>query len=215
MLLTLAVKLILCLFAADDLKLSRSTGLFDRLWKEYFRARGQTYQPPNLTPFTGKRDSPCGKIQAGNAYYCEKNNTVYYDSDFLSALRLRVASDTGTSGDAAPVVAIAHELGHAVYAQLNRQTRPVRGMQQLQGYGEEKMADCLAGFLTSAAAEKGLLETNVLMETESTMALIWEMNRRKGHPNWRVRFNSFLHGYRNGLEACSDATFENLRYPGK
>ncbi|MBL8220667.1 MAG: hypothetical protein JNL62_15660 [Bryobacterales bacterium] len=95
---------------------------------------------------------------------------------------------------------------------MNRHTRPSGVIQQLQGYGEEKMADCLAGFLTRAAGEKGLLSKGLLAETESTMAIIGKLNERKGHPNWRVRYNSFLSGYRNGVNACSDNTIENLRY---
>lgn len=212
MLLSLAMTLLVCLQAADSTPLHDATRLFDRMWQEYFSARGENYHSPKLVPFTSKRESPCGKINPGNAYYCEKDNTVYYDSDFLAALRLRVASETGTSGHAAPIIAIAHELGHAVYAQMNRHTRPSGVIQQLQGYGEEKMADCLAGFLTRAAGEKGLLSKGLLAETESTMAIIGKLNERKGHPNWRVRYNSFLSGYRNGVNACSDNTIENLRY---
>lgn len=210
--LSLAMVLMVCLQGAVDPKLAQAARLFDRMWKEYFAARGESYSPPRISPFSGKGSSPCGKMNPGNAYYCEKDNTVYYDEEFLAALRLRVAADTGTSGDAAPIIAIAHELGHAVFSQMNRHSQPRGVIQQLHGYGEEKVADCLAGVLTRAASEQRLLTTGTLEEAESTMAIIGKLNSQKGHPSWRVRYNSFLSGYRNGVDACSANTIENLRY---
>jgi predicted metalloprotease len=211
--LSLALIVVLCLQGAVDAKLEQAARLFDRIWKEYFTDRGEVYHAPRLTAFTGKQASACGKVNPGNAYYCEKDNTIYYDADFLAALRLRVASETGTTGDAAPVIAIAHELGHAVFAQRNRQGRPRGAMQQLQGYGEEKVADCLAGALTRAAAEQRVLASGTLAEAEATMAIIGNLNARKGHPAWRIRYDSFLAGYRNGVNACEPTPLENLRYP--
>ncbi len=210
--LSLALMVALCLQGAVDPKVEQAARLFERIWKEYFKSRGEVYQAPILTAFTGKQGSACGKVNPGNAYYCDKDNTVYYDADFLAALRLRVASETGTSGEAAPVIAIAHELGHAVFAQMNRQARPRGAMQQLQGYGEEKVADCLAGALTRAAAEQRVLAAGTLAEAEATIAIIGNLNARKGHPAWRVRYDSFLSGYRNGVNACEPNPLENLRY---
>jgi predicted metalloprotease len=213
--LCVAWALLVCLHGAADPKLTQATRLFDRIWKEYFSARGETYSPPQIVPCTRKMVSPCGKMNPGNAYYCEKTNTIYFDEEFLAALRLRVASETGTSGDAGPIIAIAHELGHAVVSQMNRHT-PRRGsMQRLHGYGEEKVADCLAGVLTRAATEQKLLTAGTLAEAESTMAVIGQLNSQKEHPSWKVRYSSFLSGYRNGVDACSANTFENLRYPSR
>ena len=202
--------LVFSLQAANIPRLNQVTRLFDRMWTEYFAARGESYRPPALVAFTGKRESPCGKINPGNAYYCEKDNTVYFDEDFLAALRLRVAAETGTTGDSAPVIAIAHELGHAVFAQMNHNAPPHSPIQQLHGYGEEKVADCLSGALTRAAAEQRILSPSVLPEAEATMAIIGKLQPRNGHPTWRVRHDSFLSGYRNGVQACSAISIEKL-----
>lgn len=212
MLLALALSLSFHIMAAGDSTLTQSTRLFDRIWKEFFAARGETYQPPRLVAFAGKGESSCGKMSPGNAYYCEKDNSVYYDEEFLAALRLRVASETGSTGEAAPIIAIAHELGHAVYAQMNRQTRPRGTFHQLQGYGEEKIADCLAGALTRAASEQGILTQATLAEAEVTMAIIGQLKPQKGHPTWRVRHDTFLNGFRGGVNACSATTFEKLKH---
>ncbi|MFN7934441.1 MAG: neutral zinc metallopeptidase [Bryobacteraceae bacterium] len=212
--LSLALVLLVCLQGEADPKLAQAARLFDRIWKEYFAARGEKYVPPHIVPFSGKMVSrTCGKVNPGNAYYCAKDNIIYYDEEFLAALRLRVASETGTSGDAAPLIAIAHELGHAVYSQMNRDRQPRGGIQQLNGYGEEKVADCLAGVLIRAASEQRFLTAGTLEEAESTMAIIGKLNAQKGHPSWRVRYSSFLSGYRTGVDACAANTIENLRYP--
>lgn len=212
MVLILALAFSLCLMGQSGGKLAEATRVYDRMWTEYFAARGEVYRPPLLKPFTGKGDSPCGKTAPGNAYYCQKDNSIYYDSDFLAALRLRVASETKTSGDTAPLIAIAHETGHAVVAQMNRQATPRPGFQQLHGYSEEKVADCLAGAMTRAASQ-GPASKDVMREAMLTIGIIGQIKPAKGHPDWRIRSSSFLSGFRNGINACSATTFQNLKYP--
>lgn len=162
------------------------------------------------------------RLPSGNAYYCRKDHSIYYDTNFLESLRRRIANVTGTRADAVPVVVLAHEFGHAVYAEISGDGGGSRPYQRLTGYGQEKMADCFAGAVTRSAYEAGLLDSVNLEEAEQTMIAVGEPRtftwryfgrHKSGYPDWRIRRDSFLSGFRNGAQSCDAASIENLNLP--
>lgn len=201
-------------------KLQQSTRLFARVWDGYFAAYGIDFAVPAIISFSGTKRSACGNLPAGNAYYCERDNTIYYDDAFLGKLGKWIGRSTGTRGEAAAVVAIAHELGHAVFAQRSPERDQLRmPYQQLNGYGQEKVADCLAGVVTRAAFEKGILDKDDLLEAEETIKVVGESNfdlkhpERPGetYPNWKIRRESYLQGFESGVNGCRASVIEKLQ----
>jgi predicted metalloprotease len=198
------------LAAQTDSKVELGSRFLLRAWKEFFAANELTFEAPKVVAFTKESKSACGKLIAGNAYYCERDHTVYYDSEFLEALRQRAASASGSTGDAAPLVAIAHEMGHAVYAKANSLPEKRPPFQRLNGYGEEKVADCMAGIFTRAAVGAGILAESARKDGADTIAFIgsqglgvpFSFRKDDAHPNWRIRRGRFLAGYDNGLRSC-------------
>lgn len=205
-------------WAQPDAKLEQGSRFLLRAWKEFFAANDLTFPEPKLTAFTKESKSACGKLIAGNAYYCERDHTVYYDSEFLEALRLRMAKSNGSTGDAAPLVAIAHELGHAVFAKANSLPEQRPPFQRLNGYGEEKIADCMAGVFTRAAVDAGVLKESARKEGAETIAFIGMQTeltapfsrKQEAYPNWRIRRGRFLAGFDHGLRSCSASFIEPL-----
>ncbi len=218
----------LCLaamLAAADLdprasrKLEQAGPVLAAAWTQYFRNLVPPPEPPRIIPITRAASSACGKLPSGNAYYCRKDHSIYYDTNFLESLRRRIAGITGTTADAAPVVVLAHEFGHAIYARIFRGADGGQPYQRLTGYGQEKMADCFAGAVTRSAYDSGLLDTVNLEEAEQTMIAVGEpptfteryfSRRKNAYPNWRIRRDSFLSGFRNGAQSCDAASIENL-----
>ncbi|MCC6365359.1 MAG: neutral zinc metallopeptidase [Bryobacterales bacterium] len=200
-------------------KLEDAGPILAAAWTQYFRNLVPPPQPPRVIPITRAASSACGKLPSGNAYYCRKDHSIYYDTNFLESLRRRIADTTGTDADATPIVVLAHEFGHAIYAQISGGADASRPYQRLTGYGQEKMADCFAGAVTRSAYEAGLLDTVNLQEAEQTIIAAGEpqtfaeryFNRHKNaYPNWRIRRDSFLSGFRNGAESCDATSIENL-----
>jgi len=204
-------------WAQSDTKLEQSSRFLLRAWREFFAANDLNVPEPKLTPFTRESKSACGKLIAGNAYYCERDHTVYYDAEFLEALRIRMAQSSGSAGDAAQLVALAHELGHAIYAKTNSLPQQRPPFQRLNGYGEEKIADCMAGVFTRAAVDAGVLSDSARKEGADTIAFIGTqtalsspLRKQDAYPNWRIRRTRFLAGFDQGLRSCTATFIEPL-----
>jgi predicted metalloprotease len=205
-------------------KLEEAGPVLASAWTQYFRNLVPPPQPPRIIPITRAASSACGTLPSGNAYYCPKDHSIYYDTNFLESLRRRIAAATGTKADAVPIVVLAHEFGHAIYSQISGDADGPRPYQRLTGYGQEKMADCFAGAVTRSAYDAGLLDEVNLHEAEQTMIAVGEsqtfaeryFNRhRAGYPNWRIRRDSFLAGFRNGAQSCDAMSIENLNLRGR
>ncbi|MCC6340741.1 MAG: neutral zinc metallopeptidase [Bryobacterales bacterium] len=203
-------------------KLEEAGPLLAAAWTQYFRNLVPPPEPPRVIPITRAAPSACGRLPSGNAYYCRKDHSIYYDTNFLESLRRRIANVTGTRADAVPVVVLAHEFGHAVYAEISGDGGGSRPYQRLTGYGQEKMADCFAGAVTRSAYEAGLLDSVNLEEAGQTMIAVGEPRtftwryfgrHKSGYPDWRIRRDSFLSGFRNGAQSCDAASIENLNLP--
>lgn len=157
-------------------------------------------------------DTPCGKAERGNAFFCGLNRGLYFDIDFLSAEFDR--------GDFAPVVIIAHEWGHLIQHGLNWQDR--------LGIRQELQADCFAGAYAQHVDQAGLLEQD---DSEEALTGLFRSGRtdvpwlaRESHGSGGNRADAFSWGFHNGAVACTESVFmrkaggvvpifESARYP--
>ena len=119
------------------------------VWKEQFRAAGQTYAEPNLVLFSGAVQSACGFAEAAmGPFYCPGDGKVYIDLSFYRELKRNM----NAPGDFAQAYVIAHEVGHHVQnlLGLSRQMEAMRRQVSKTEYNRlsvkmELQADCFAG----------------------------------------------------------------------
>src|SRR5436190_7093883 len=61
-------------------------GDVNNFWTQTFAASGKSYAPPSgIIPYTTPIRTGCGRSVPNNAFYCEPDNTIYYDSNFLQS----------------------------------------------------------------------------------------------------------------------------------
>ncbi len=195
---------------------------FDAVWHEFFRNAGGVYRTPKVSPYVGSVNSACGKLGRRNAYFCEGDNTIYYDQEFLAGAMKFVGSALHTDGDYAAIVILAHEWGHAAdywYRQKNnsRHWTPLAA---------EQTADCLAGAVTLSAEKAGRLDRGDLLEAERSIQTAGDIDYSKflpeipgkretvhdilhdgvvkamGHGDPEQRLKAFRGGYRGGTASC-------------
>ena len=119
------------------------------VWKEQFRAAGQSYREPNLVLFSGAVQSACGFAEAAmGPFYCPGDGKVYIDLSFYRELKRNM----NAPGDFAQAYVIAHEVGHHVQnlLGLSRQMEAMRRQVSKTEYNRlsvkmELQADCFAG----------------------------------------------------------------------
>lgn len=148
---------------ASNAKVRSAFGALVPMWRAHFDAVGARFAAPRLARFRGPGvRTTCGVIGAGNAAYCARDNTIYFDEIFVAAQAKRAGLQLGTDGDMAGVGVIAHEMGHAVAIQLGHMSRFT--------YQNEAAADCLAGAFARQAQEDGSLEDGDIDEAFFGMA---------------------------------------------
>ena len=181
-------------------KVEMASKFFQATWRDVFAQAGKSYPAPRMVAFQTQVQSGCGVLKSGNAMYCRIDNTVYYDVVFLTAEMKATAAARGTDGDYAPIVILAHEMGHGVAHILDARFALT--------YSKERLADCLAGVVTWYAKRAGNLETGDLEEG------LYELARGGDEPNVsllhprahgpaKARQEAFLLGYNSGIGACN------------
>lgn len=179
-------------------KINAAQRIFQRSWAEIFNS--SDYVSPGLVAYVNPIRTPCGAMYLGNAGYCAISNTIYYDPVFLTHLMKTAGEELGTDGDYAPVVALAHEWGHAVALQLGLEHRlPVLN---------EATADCLAGAVTRQLDDDGYLDPGDLDEARFTFSILGDepgtrLSDSRAHGDARTRVMQFTRGYNEGLSACT------------
>jgi predicted metalloprotease len=144
--------------------------------------------------------SPCrdaagrrGRYTDNSFEYCSANQTVYIGQDTLWAF-YRI-------GDAAPVLAIAHEWAHHVQSEAG--TRFPRTAAESVRF--ENQADCMAGAWAKYAREKGWLEYPD--DVQDINSLVRAIGSREGpgrdHGTAAERSAAFEQGFSTGLSACN------------
>lgn len=153
---------------------------------------------------------PCvqrpGDIE-GNAYYCPSADAIAYDrAALLPVLAERF-------GDAAVVVVLAHEMGHAVHHRLGIDLRVQR--EQPQAYPPvltEAMADCYAGafirWVDAGRAQHLRIDRGELDRALSALVTFRDpvglaASDMTAHGNAFDRVTSFQDGYERGPGQCA------------
>ena len=166
-------------------------------WKQIFRERGGTYQPPVLVLFTQATQSACGIGQSAmGPFYCPSDRKVYLDLSFFHDLATRF----GAPGDFAAAYVVAHEVGHHVQA-LTGVSERVQGARAGAGEREgnalsvrmELQADCYAGVWGHYGARTDLLEPGDAEEGLRAAAAIGD-DRLQRQSQGHVVPESFTHG---------------------
>ncbi len=196
---------------ASNAKIASAYGHLARTWNASFDAIGAQFALPSLVRYRTGARSACGVMRQGNAGYCIRDNTIYYDELFVAAQAGNAARQLGTDGDMAAVGIIAHEVGHAVAMQLGHLSRFT--------YDNEQVADCLAGSFARQADADGMLEPGDIEEAFFGMATagdptprltgddrvdrsILTRASRMGHGTEQQRTDNFRAGLRAGAGAC-------------
>lgn len=179
-------------------KMNAAQQIFERSWAQIFN--DADYVSPRLVAYVNPVRTPCGAMYPGNAGYCAVTNTIYYDAVFLTRLMKTASGELGTDGDYAPVVALAHEWGHAVALQMGIQHRlPVLN---------EATADCLAGAVTRQLDEDGYLDPGDVEEARFTFSILGDhpsvrFSDSRAHGDAQTRVTQFMRGFNEGLGACT------------
>ena len=148
---------------AVEWKLTAMSAYFSATWNDFFiNVDPRLYASPKRVSYSRSTNTACGEIGPGNAGYCSRDNTIYYDREFLAARMKAAAAALRTDGDYAPVVILAHEWGHAAAYWYRQQNRRL----SWQTFAGEQLADCLAGAITVAAEKATKLRPGDLQEAE-------------------------------------------------
>jgi len=82
-----------------------------RLWAPELEDAGFYASRPSVTIYSGTIQSPCGKLESQNAFYCSADQQIYYARNLPSLL------PDYQDDPFLPVEIMAHEFGHAIQAQ--------------------------------------------------------------------------------------------------
>lgn len=163
-------------------------------WLTSFQAAGITYRTPNVISLEEQVVTGCGPAGPVDfAFYCPRDETIYYAPDGLAAHHLRL-------GDFAPVVVMSHEWGHHVQGLV--------GLTPAPGNAFELQADCLAGAYASHAEQQGLLDPGDVTEAVASSAdagdpLGLPQDRPGAHGNSDDRVIAFMRGFLDGVSGCN------------
>lgn len=200
--------------AASNEKIAAAYGALVDMWSADFRQLGARFDPPALLRYRGTVRTACGIMGGDNAQYCPSRNAIYFDEVFVARQAKNAAASLGTDGDMVSVGIVAHEMGHAVAAQL--------GDWSDVPYENEAAADCLAGAFARQSKNDGYLEKGDLEEAFFGMAAAADPtpqltgNRRidrrielrmalMGHGTRDQRMGNFKAGYDGGPGACLES----------
>ena len=197
------------------------------VWKEQFRAAGQSYREPNLVLFSGAVQSACGFAEAAmGPFYCPGDGKVYIDLSFYRELKRNM----NAPGDFAQAYVIAHEVGHHVQnlLGLSRQMEAMRRQVSKTEYNRlsvkmELQADCFAGLWAHHAHRaRQVVEPGDIDEALNAASQIGDDRLQKQQRGY-VTPDSFTHGssaqrvrwFKRGLEegrlsACETFATEEL-----
>ena len=196
---------------ASNQKAAAAYGALVSMWTAQFENIGAEFAAPRLARYRSPIRTSCGVIAPSNASYCMAGNAIYFDDVFLAAQAKIAGAALNTDGDMAALGIIAHEMGHAVAMQL--------GFRSRHSYGNEAVADCLAGVFAQQSEADGVLEHGDLDEAFFGMASAGDptfepsgdadrdrrvsvLLARSSHGTREQRMQNFDRGYRGGSGRC-------------
>ncbi len=184
--------------------------VFDELWTDLSAVH-------SVGP--GSRRVPCGADLAGPALYCAASDAVVWDRALLPELRQRF-------GDAAVVVVLAHEVGHAVHTRLGVGRLGVGrlgvgrlGVEEVPTILTEAMADCYTGafarWVADGNADRIRLDPRSLDGALGTLVSFRDpvgtapgIDPATAHGGAFGRVSSFQDGYERGPALCARFTVD-------
>lgn len=126
-------------------------------WTDEFTRQGVNYTPAQTVLFSGATDAACGYASAAmGPFYCQLDQSVYLDLEFLDDLLNRFGADGGSF---AVAYVLSHEYGHHIQnllGLLDTSGTNSSGPQSMAVY-TELQADCLAGIWIYHAVDTGYL----------------------------------------------------------
>ena len=166
----------------------------EKVWYWFLLPYGRKYDPPFIVDGGKARNASlswkCGTGRMAvldNAYYCPASNSISYDGYYLAGLNKKVGKLTGSPGDFAAVVALAHESGHALQYQL--------GITSLFDFPNEQNADCFAGAMAYQLGLERMLRPTDIAEAKAAMRLLGEPAKAgpldNAHGNAEQRIGAF------------------------
>jgi predicted metalloprotease len=209
--------------SADDRYASAVAQGVERYWRTEFPARfGREWRDLRgfLAADPGESGAPAPCLArsldlTNQALYCPREDTVVWDRTHL------VPELREDYGDAGVVVALAHEIGHAVHARLGvdldaQQRDPDRYPTILL----EHVADCFAGATVRAVADGRIagLRTDAAGVDGALRALlsfrdpVGQASVKVAHGNAFDRASAFLSGYDTGTATCAGMTVAGTRF---
>jgi predicted metalloprotease len=194
--------------------LDNAKPFFSQMWKEMAGTMGMLepkYQPAYEAIPTG-----CDRFDTGNAGYCARDNTVYYDPVFIGS----VAKEAGRRMNQAPAFAIvatfAHELGHAIGFRIDPVQTYLNSKvpNALDTYNKEAYADCIAGAMSARAVQTRFVKLSTVDAGRMILFLLGDPNSPMAdHGTPAERVASFNQGFQNGnggLQYCKQGGILNL-----
>lgn len=146
-------------------------------------------QPRFIRPYT--QDHPprgaCDWPGPGHAYYCERDDSITFDTDLLNTLN-------HFAGDMAAVVVVAHEWGH-----VNQQRTGMLYDEERTPVENELHADCQAGAFAAILQAWGELSRDDISGAFFALCHFGDEEGffdALGHGDCEVRRNAFMYGYR-------------------
>ncbi|MDQ3664444.1 MAG: neutral zinc metallopeptidase, partial [Actinomycetota bacterium] len=183
---------------------------FGRPWREL---RGGFYAVDTTKP-NGRLPGCISHVEelVDQAVYCPASDAVAWDSGhLLPEIQRRF-------GDAAVVVVIAHEIGHAVHYRLGLAQAIASEPQRWPTILVEAVADCFTGAAMSdiRARSAAALRIDRKQLDNALRALITfrdpvgtAASEENAHGNAFDRVSAFQDGYRHGAAACAAMTIDN------
>lgn len=186
----------------------------EKVWSRFLLPYGRKYDPPFIVDGGKARNArlswKCGDGRMAvldNAFYCPASNSISYDGYFLAGLNKKVGKLTGSPGDFAAVVALAHEIGHALQYKL--------GITAIFGFPNEQNADCFAGGMAYQLGLEHMLRPHDIAEAKAAMRLLGDPagagQLDNAHGNGTQRIEAFMAGYTSGPNGC--ISFKPTRPP--
>jgi hypothetical protein len=116
------------------------------------RAEASAGAAARVVAYSDSQVTACATLGPENAFYCPRDDTIYYDEWFVAAIRAIVARELETDGSLAVPAILAHEWGHRIRARLRPDGDGIRVFAELS-------ADCLAGAALGQVARRGGMMT--------------------------------------------------------
>jgi predicted metalloprotease len=164
---------------------------------KFFQTEYEDVRPPRDVVFVPSREvrrSICGGYSDSSAYeYCPASRTIYIGQDLLWSFYRR-------QGDAAPVIALAHEWGHHIQTMLGVPFARTNA----ESVRFENQADCLSGAFAKFADEQKWLEADDLGDIDGLLQAVGSREGRfRDHGTVAERKQAFELGFKSGARGCN------------